>query len=96
MPIKELHDIELVEVSLLTKNHTPAYDGTLVSVRDHEAKMVLGESMFAEAVEIREDTTETETDEAQTAEATAETETKKEVSSMYYARYKNMIALMGE
>ena len=96
MPIKELHDIELVEVSLLTKNHTPAYDGTLVSVRDHEEKMVLGESMFAEAVEIREDATETETDEAQPAETPAEAETTKEVSSMYYARYKNMIALMGE
>lgn len=58
MPIKELHDIDLQEVSLLNRNHVPAYDGTLVSVRDNEEKMIIGESLYSESIEIREDSDE--------------------------------------
>ena len=86
MPIKELSQIDLREVSLLNKNHTPAYDGTLVAVRDNEEKMIIGETLLADQIEIRE--------EAQEEESAQETETTKEVSSNYFARYKTMIALM--
>lgn len=86
MPIKELHDIDLREVSLLNKKHIPAYDGTLVAVRDNETKMVIGESMMADELEIREETTEPQADK--------EPEDKKEVSSEYFTRYKTMIAEM--
>ena len=88
MPIKELIDIDLREVSLLNRKHVPAYDGTLVMVRDNEPKMVIGESMMDDDMEIREET----------PEPPAETipEEKKEVSSEYFARYKTMIALMKE
>ena len=86
MPIKELHDIDLQEVSLLNKHHVPAYDGTLVAVRDNEEKMVIGESMMADDIEIREDETTNDTQDK-------EPETK-EVSSEYFAGYKNMIAEM--
>ena len=72
MMIKELHDIELVEVSLLNRKHTPAYDGTLVSVRDGEAKMILGESLFAESVKITEDEKEAEAQEEAVNDALAE------------------------
>lgn len=58
MPIKELHDIELIEVSLLNRKHVPAYDGTLVSVRDGDEKMILGESMMADEVNITEESIE--------------------------------------
>lgn len=110
MPIKELHDIELVEVSLLTKNHTPAYDGTLVAVRDHDEKMILGESMFSENVVIKED----DTDESERADSNEEAvidalkeirerdaqdekpEPDNSVSSMRNARYKAMIAFLKE
>lgn len=72
MPIKELHDIELIEVSLLNRKHTPAYDGTLVSVRDGEEKMILGESLFADQVDIREMEKEAEAQEEAVNEALAE------------------------
>lgn len=88
MPIKDLIDIDLREVSLLNRKHVPAYDGTLVMVRDNEPKMVIGESMIDDDMEIREETPEPP------AETTPEE--KKEVSSEYFARYKTMIALMKE
>lgn len=112
MPIKELHDIDLHEVSLLNRNHVPAYDGTLVSVRDNEEKMIIGESLYSESIEIREDSDEkkqpenNENDEA-VAEALIEIRENEnqdekpdeisEVSSVERnARYKAMIALMRE
>lgn len=88
MPIKELIDIDLKEVSLLNRKHIPAYDGTLVMVRDNEPKMVIGESMMDDDMEIREETPE--------PEAETKPEEKKQVSSEYFARYKTMIALMKE
>ena len=87
MPIKELSEIDLREVSLLNKSHTPAYDGTLVAVRDNEEKMIIGESMIAAEMEIREESPENDAQENQP-------ETPKEVSSEYFARYKSMIAEM--
>ena len=88
MPIKELIDIDLREVSLLNRKHVPAYDGTLVMVRDNEPKMVIGESMMDDDMEIREETPEPLAEE--------KPEEKKEVSSEYFTRYKTMIALMKE
>ena len=88
MPIKELIDIDLKEVSLLNRKHIPAYDGTLVMVRDNEPKMVIGESMMDADMEIREETPE--------PEAETKPEENKQVSSEYFARYKTMIALMKE
>lgn len=92
MPIKELIDIDLKEVSLLNRKHIPAYDGTLVMVRDNEPKMVIGESMMDADMEIREETTEESTG----ALDETKPENKKQVSSEYFARYKTMIALMKE
>ena len=99
MPIKELHDIDLQEVSLLNKHHVPAYDGTLVAVRDNDEKMVIGESMIAESIDVREDASENE---ESIKEALAEIRENaqdekpetKEVSSEYFAGYKTMIAEM--
>ena len=88
MPIKDLIDIDLREVSLLNRKHVPAYDGTLVMVRDNEPKMVIGESMIDDDMEIREETPE--------PEAETKPEESKQVSSEYFARYKTMIALMKE
>lgn len=101
MPIKELHEIDLQEVSLLNKRHTPAYDGTLVAVRDNEEKMIIGETMFAEAVDVKEESDENDDS---IKEALAEIREKaqdekpetKEVTSEYFTRYKSMIALMRE
>ena len=83
MPIKELIDIDLKEVSLLNRKHVPAYDGTLVMVRDNEPKIVIGESLMDDDVEIREETPE--------PEAEKEPEAKKEVTSDYFTRYKSIM-----
>ena len=104
MPIKELTEIDLQEVSLLNKRHTPAYDGTLVAVRDHDEKMILGETMLAENVEVKEESVE---DDDTIKEALAEIreekaqddqpESENVVSSIERnARYKAMIALLKE
>lgn len=97
MPIKEIYDMELVEVSLLNRKHTPAYDGTLVAVRDNDKKMIIGESMIAEDMDIREDENKADDQEESIKEALAEMREKpekKEVSSEYFAGYKTMIAEM--
>lgn len=101
MPIKELHEIDLQEVSLLNKRHTPAYDGTLVAVRDNDEKMIIGETMFAEAVDVTEESDENaEAVKDALAEIREEKaqdekpENKTEVSSEYFTGYKTMIAEM--
>ena len=101
MPIKELHDIDLREVSLLNRKHIPAYDGTLVAVRDNDEKMVIGESMMAEAVEVKEESTEDDdaikealAEIGETQAQDAKPEDTKKVSSEYFTRYKSMIAEM--
>lgn len=89
MPIRELSEIDLREVSILNKNHTPAYDGTLVCVRDlSDEKMLIADSFISEDIEIREEA------DSESQQAQEEPEPIKEVSSEYYARYKTMIALM--
>ena len=95
MPIKELIDIDLKEVSLLNRKHVPAYDGTLVMVRDNEPKMVIGESMMDE-VDVKEESDDDSIKEAlaEIREAQDEKPEKKEVSSEYFTRYKTMIAEM--
>ena len=103
MPIKELHEIDLQEVSLLNKRHTPAYDGTLVAVRDNEEKMIIGETMFAEAVDVKEESDENDDSIKEALAEIRETKDQdekpdtKEVSSIERnARYKAMIALLKE
>ena len=52
MPLRDVRDLDLQEVSLLDNTKTPAYDGTLVSVRSDDA-VLLGES-FEDEIQIRE------------------------------------------
>lgn len=116
LPLKKINNLELIEISLLNRKHTPAYQGTLVEVRetgeevessifysdtneeevelirmieDEEVLPVVDKVEEAdEAVSIREE-------ESPKEEAVAEEAPQvKEVSSDYYARYKNMIAEM--
>ena len=51
MPTRDIKDLDLYEVSLLDRTRTPAYDGTLVSVRADEVQFH-GEALM-EDVEIR-------------------------------------------
>ena len=110
LPLRKVNDLELFEVSLLNRKKTPAYAGTLVNVRDNgeteEVSIMYAaeEEAKPEIREIGEETTsepetpleeraeEPGTEEAPKEEAPAP-ETK-EVTSEYFASYKNMIADM--
>ena len=51
--LRDVRDMDLEEVSILDKSHTPAYDGTLVSVRSEATSVFYGET-FADEIQIRE------------------------------------------
>lgn len=52
-PLRDVKDLDLVEVSLLDRTKTPAYDGTLVCVRADENPIMYGEATEDE-INIRE------------------------------------------
>ena len=100
LPLRKVKDLDLFEVSLLNRTKSPAYVGTLVNVRDDgsETKINLSEDNIVEEVETIDESVkdpEPETREEPQGEA-KDTEDNtpevKEVSSEYYARYKNMIS----
>ena len=53
-PLRDVIDLDLEEVSILDNRTTPAYDGTLVSVRSDDKSIYYGES-FADEIQLRED-----------------------------------------
>ena len=56
-PLRDVVDLDLEEVSILDNTTTPAYDGTLVSVRSDNKSIYYGET-FADDIQIREETKE--------------------------------------
>ena len=100
LPLRKVKDLDLFEVSLLNRTKSPAYVGTLVNVRDDgsETKINLSEDNIVEEVETIDESVEDpepETREEPQGEAKDPEENTpevKEVSSDYYARYKNMIS----
>lgn len=53
IPLRNVRDLDLEEVSILDRTKTPAYDGTLVSVRSDENSIFYGET-FDDEIHIRE------------------------------------------
>ena len=53
MPTRDVKDLDLYEVSILDRSKTPAYDGTLVSVRSDDCVHYHGDIM-EQQIEIRE------------------------------------------
>ena len=53
MPLRNVRELELKEVSLLDRTKTPAYDGTLIAVRADETEMFFGDR-FSDDINIRE------------------------------------------
>ena len=54
IPLRNVRDLDLVEVSLLDRTKRPAYEGQLVCVRSDDDVLLLGEDMTEEVV-IREE-----------------------------------------
>ena len=94
-PLRKVNDLELEEVSLLNRKKSPAYVGTLVNVRDDgtEERINLSDDNIPEEIETID---ETEPEEGKPEERAEGEEPKapevKQVTSEYYARYRNMIA----
>lgn len=102
-PLRKVKDLNLFEVSILNRKKSPAYVGTLVNVRDDgtEERVNISEDYISEEIEtldestkeaieeIREDSNNSQEEPKPEEDPTPET---KEVSSEYYARYKNIIA----
>ena len=70
MPLRDVKDLDLVEVSLLDRSKTPAYDGTLVCVRADETTIMFGEMTEDEIIvrseekeELTQETVENKQDE---------------------------------
>ena len=53
-PLRNVVDLDLEEVSILDNTTTPAYDGTLVSVRSDNKSIYYGET-FGDEIQIREE-----------------------------------------
>lgn len=54
IPTRDVKDLDLFEVSILDRTKTPAYEGTLLSVRSDEEFQYFGEPFVSE-IEIREE-----------------------------------------
>ena len=95
LPFRKVKDLALYEVSLLNRRKTPAYVGTLVNVRDDGSTILYSEDTEDEAEVIVEEVRAEDIAQGTVSEAAKEPETepaKTEVSSEYYARYRNIIA----
>lgn len=81
IPTRDVKDLDLFEVSILDRTKTPAYEGTLLSVRSNEEFQYYGEPLLSET-EIREE---------QKEEPQKVVEEKKVID---YSKYENLIKEM--
>lgn len=57
IPLRNVRDLDLDEVSILDRTKSPAYDGTLVAVRSEEESVFYGET-YEDEIQIREESPE--------------------------------------
>ena len=89
MPLRKLRDIDLQEVSILDRRKTPAYDGTLVAVRDDDNDVCFRSEAFID------DVIETEETKEETKEETREDpQQDNEPVEIDYSKYEAIIAEM--
>lgn len=108
LPLRAVKDLDLEEVSLLNREKTPAYNGTLVNVRDDNKQTLLGAENLAESVEVVEDSvakadetaqevveeikTELRAEDAEQAEANSAEAINTDTKSFDNSKYKNIVA----
>lgn len=99
-PLRKVKDLNLYEVSILNRKKSPAYVGTLVNVRDDgtEERVNISDEYIPENIETLDESikeAQAEIREEPQEEAKPEedkTPETKEVTSEYYASYRNIIA----
>lgn len=96
MPLRYVKDMELLEVSILNRSKTPAYEGTLVTVRSDEKPILRGAELFiAENQETPEAEPEKDESAAEPIERSEErSEQEKEPETIDYKKYEDMILEM--
>ena len=94
LPLRKVSDLNLFEVSILNRKKTPAYVGTLVNVRDDgtEERVSISEDYIPENIETIDEAIQEIREEPKEDPKPEETPEIKEVSSDYYAGYRNIIA----
>ena len=85
LPLRNVRDLDLEEVSILDNTTTPAYDGTLVAVRSEESSIFFGET-FADEIHVRAEE-QPNTDEVPKQQETVE-------EHINYDEYERLIADM--
>ena len=106
MPMRDVKDLDLYEVSILDKTKTPAYDGTLVTVRAEEDIINHGD-VFFDGIEVREEAAEEIPEEIteETSETSSETETRDDEPKQHenveenkfdYAPYEDILKKMKQ
>lgn len=93
MPLREVKDMDLYEVSLLDRQKSPAYEGTLVMVRSDEEALYIGEA-YIDDVEVRDETTAEPPSEEVREEPQQEEELPE--AEIDYSEFENMIRKMRE
>ena len=83
-PLRDVIDLDLEEVSILDDRTTPAYDGTLVSVRSDDKSIYYGES-FTDEIQLREERAEDVPKQQETVE-----------KDKHYEEYKQLLEEMKE
>ena len=100
MPTRDVKDLDLYEVSILDRTKTPAYDGTLVTVRSEEDVINHGD-VFFDCIEVRdnreeaEETTEETTEEVEHREEPEQHENVEE-NKFDYSPYEEVLRKMKE
>lgn len=91
LPLRKVRDLNLIEVSILDRSKTPAYDGTLVAVRNDESYQYHSEPYIEDAV-----TTTVVSVEAEPQERAEEDEPTKEETpvAIDYSEYEELIKEM--
>ena len=94
LPLRKVSDLDLYEVSILNRKKSPAYAGTLVNVRDDgtEQRVNISEDYIPEEVETVNEVETREEPQVEDPKPEEKAPETKEVSSDYYAGYRNIIA----
>lgn len=85
-PLRNVKDLDLEEVSILDNTKSPAYEGTLVSVRSDESSLFYGE-IFTDEIQIREEPQEPGQKEVPKQQETVE-------KNIDYSKFEQLIADM--
>lgn len=86
LPLRDVKDLNLEEVSILDRTKTPAYDGTLVSVRDNGNSIFWGEAFY-----VRHDL---ESEEPEQSKETEEKKKKEKPKKIDYSKIDRLIRNM--